>query len=218
MNQELKKRLLTSLILLPIVIIIITKGGISLIIFLFFIYLLCLYEINLNSSNLRFKIVSSLFVFFSFSLFYFLRGKSIESLFFLFWGLFSTFLSDIGGYIFGRIFKGKKLTKISPNKTYSGSLGSFFLSLLSIPLMMLLQKEIIDNLIINFFQVKFFIFTLIISLIAQIGDIYISYWKRKLKIKDTSDLLPGHGGVLDRIDGLIFVIIFLSILNLFKII
>ena len=109
-------------------------------------------------------------------------------------------MTDIGGLIIGKIFKGRKLTKISPNKTISGSIGSFVFSLFLIPFFV---KYFTDyNLLI------LILLTIIISLISQAGDLLISYLKRKAKVKDTSDLLPGHGGVLDRIDGIIFAIPF----------
>ena len=107
-------------------------------------------------------------------------------------------LSDIGGLVCGKIFKGKKLTKISPNKTISGSIGSFIFSLLLIPLF---YKTQIDQNLLGIILI-----TIMISLISQLGDLFISFLKRKAKVKDTSDLLPGHGGVLDRIDGIIFAI------------
>ena len=107
-----------------------------------------------------------------------------------------TISSDIGGYIFGKLFKGKKLTKISPNKTYSGLIGAYFLSL------------IFTYLIFNkFYNFEFIILSsLIISSISQSGDIFISYLKRKANLKNTGNILPGHGGLLDRLDGVIFSI------------
>ena len=107
-------------------------------------------------------------------------------------------MSDIGGLAIGKIFKGKKLTKISPNKTISGSVGSFIFSMLLIPFFY-------DNLI-NQNLLSIIMITFIISLTSQLGDLFISFLKRKAKVKDTSDILPGHGGVLDRIDGIIFAI------------
>ena len=104
--------------------------------------------------------------------------------------------SDIGGYIFGNLFKGKRLTKISPNKTYSGAVGSFLLSLIIIQIYFSYYLSLKDLIFI----------TLIISLISQIGDIFISFIKRKANFKDTGNILPGHGGLLDRFDGLIFAI------------
>ena len=109
-------------------------------------------------------------------------------------------MSDIGGLVFGKIFKGKKLTKISPNKTISGSIGSFIFSILLIPFF---YKSYIDQNLLSILLI-----TIIISLTSQLGDLFISFLKRKAKVKDTSDLLPGHGGVLDRIDGIIFAIPF----------
>ena len=107
-------------------------------------------------------------------------------------------MTDIGGLVIGKKFKGKKLTKISPKKTISGSIGSFVFSLFLIPFFI---KFFPDN---NFLTL--FIITLIISLTSQLGDLFISFLKRKAKVKDTSDLLPGHGGLLDRIDGIIFAV------------
>ena len=104
--------------------------------------------------------------------------------------------SDIGGLVIGKTFKGKKLTKISPKKTISGSIGSFIFSFILIPFF------------ISYFNyhsiLSIFLITFLISFTSQIGDLFISYLKRKAKVKDTSDLLPGHGGFLDRIDGIIF--------------
>ena len=107
-------------------------------------------------------------------------------------------LSDIGGYIFGKFFKGKKLTKISPNKTYSGMIGSFTLSIIFC---------IIYSYSISFVDFKTIILlTISISFICQIGDLFISLLKRKAKVKDTGNILPGHGGLLDRIDGILFAV------------
>ena len=108
--------------------------------------------------------------------------------------------TDIGGLFFGKIFKGKKLTKISPNKTISGSLGSFFFSFL-----IFLVFTYYFNFSLN---LKYLILTFIVSLISQIGDLFISLLKRKAKVKDTGNILPGHGGMLDRIDGILFGIPF----------
>ena len=108
--------------------------------------------------------------------------------------------SDIGGYIFGNVFKGKKLTKISPKKTISGSLGSFFLPMILIPVIIYL----VSNEGFNNFNLLILIFS--VSLVCQLGDLFISFLKRKAKVKDTGDLLPGHGGILDRIDGILFAI------------
>ena len=108
--------------------------------------------------------------------------------------------SDVGGYIFGKIFGGKKFTKISPNKTYSGILGSFILSIIFGSFFYFKFDEF---LILN---QNFVIFIFVISLISQLGDLSISYIKRRAKIKDTGSILPGHGGVLDRIDGILFAI------------
>ena len=134
----------------------------------------------------------------------------------LLWAIIVTISSDIGGYAFGKIFKGKKLTKISPNKTISGLVGSFVFSLGSVFILGLIL-ELMSNMEMEFFiKSKYFIFALMFSLVAQMGDLIISYFKRLEKIKDTGKLLPGHGGIFDRIDGLMFVILFAYILYTLK--
>ena len=119
---------------------------------------------------------------------------------YLIYSVLTAILSDIGGLVFGKTFKGKKLTKISPNKTISGSIGSFLFSLLLVPFF---YQELIALSILSLIVI-----TLMISLVSQLGDLFISYLKRAAKVKDTSDLLPGHGGFLDRLDGVIFSIPF----------
>ena len=208
MNYELVKRILTSLTLLPVLIYCSYKSGFYFIIFLSTIYFLSFYEIFANTKNLLFNFISNTIIILAIFSFYYLRGSTSSSLIVLYWVLLSTFLSDIGGYIFGKIFKGKKLTKISPNKTISGSCGSFIFSLLLIPLF---YFELLNNDLLSLILI-----TLTISLTSQLGDLFISYIKRKAKVKNTSDILPGHGGLLDRLDGIIFAIpIGLLLFNLF---
>tara|TARA_B100001057_G_scaffold127837_1_gene126800 strand:- start:77 stop:505 length:429 start_codon:yes stop_codon:yes gene_type:complete len=119
--------------------------------------------------------------------------------------------SDIGGFIFGKTFKGKKLTRISPNKTISGSIGSFILPLILVPIFFYFFSE-------KFSLLQLFILTVFVSLICQLGDLFISFLKRKANVKDTGDLLPGHGGILDRIDGILFALPFGLILCEFLIV
>jgi len=218
MKSELLKRIITSIIIFPILLLVLINSKLYLIIFLSLFYLLSFYEIYKNSNSFKFSIISNILLLIAFYSFYYLRGDSNKDLIFLCWALFTTFLSDIGGYIFGKTFGGKKLTKISPNKTYSGAIGCFVFSLLSILILFLFQKNFLNEILIDFFEYKYFILTLIMSLISQLGDIYVSYWKRQFNIKDTGNFLPGHGGVLDRIDGLIFVLIFLFLLEMLNII
>tara|TARA_B100001964_G_scaffold234438_1_gene293089 strand:- start:486 stop:992 length:507 start_codon:yes stop_codon:yes gene_type:complete len=117
--------------------------------------------------------------------------------------------SDVGGYIIGKNIGGKKLTKISPNKTISGSLGSFFFSILPLLIFNNFDKSI------YLYSTYNFLLCLEVSLICQLGDLFISYLKRKAKVKDTGKILPGHGGMLDRVDGIIFAIpfVFISIIG-----
>ena len=104
--------------------------------------------------------------------------------------------SDLGGYFFGKLLKGNKLTKISPNKTVSGVIGAFIFSILIIPIFYTNLNFISTNLL--------FVATIFISLVSQLGDLFISFLKRQAKVKDTGNILPGHGGILDRVDGILF--------------
>jgi len=132
-----------------------------------------------------------------FGLLYIISNKPELKIFFVY-SILVSIASDVGGLIFGKFFKGRKLTKISPKKTISGSIGSFVFSFTLIPFFL--------DLIVNHEILSLFVITAFISLTTQLGDLFISFTKRKAKVKDTSDLLPGHGGVLDRIDGIIFSI------------
>ncbi len=208
MIKEFEKRVLSSLILVPIAIFFIIQGSVFFSFFLSILFLATSYEwIKMSKKNNLLKLLGIIFLLFSFYTAFEIREyKNFK--FFLFIVTVCIF-TDIGGYIFGKIFKGPKLTKISPNKTYAGVFGSFLLSLMAglIYINYFGKNEITnsDNLFILFS-------ILFISLISQIGDLVISYFKRKAKLKDTGKILPGHGGLLDRIDGLVFVmpIIYLS--------
>lgn len=156
--------------------------------------------------------IGCIFILFSFYIFYRFRIE-FNFGYVLFITLICIF-TDLGGYLFGKILKGPKLTKISPKKTYAGLIGGFLLPLLSL---IFLKKINIILIEIDFLSLKIMFFTLLISLISQLGDIFISYFKRKAKIKDTGKILPGHGGLLDRIDGMIFAypISYILLNNLF---
>ena len=164
--------------------------------------------LNRNKSKILFlNLITIIYLTFFFTqLFIFVNFDYDNKLYFVFF-LAICVATDIGGYLFGNLFKGKKLTKISPNKTYSGLIGSYVLSSLVF--------------FYFYYQFKFhyslLIFTFLISTVSQIGDLFISYLKRKSKVKNTGNLLPGHGGILDRIDGMIFAIPFgINLLFIFK--
>ena len=201
---EIVKRFCTSLFLIGLIYLAVINIYI-LLISLFIIFIQIIVEFNNLLKKIFFKkiiIYSSLILiqiytlFLLSNIFIIINSNNVEYRTFLLIIFFICILTDIGGYIFGKIFKGKKLTKISPNKTYSGMIGSYILSLF-----------VVYILFKNYFgtrELLFFIF--VISSISQAGDIFISMLKRKAKLKDTGKLLPGHGGILDRIDGLYFAI------------
>ena len=200
MINEFEKRLITSLILIPISIFFIIKGSIFFIFFLSILFLATSYEwVIMNKKNDLLKFLGIIFLFFSFyTAFEYRENENYKDFLFI---ISICILTDIGGYIFGKIFKGPKLTKISPKKTYAGVFGSFFLPL--ILGLVVYEYQYTDQ--IPDKGLYFLIIVLFISLISQIGDLIISFFKRKAKIKDTGKILPGHGGLLDRIDGMIFV-------------
>ena len=205
---NIQKRILTSLIILPLSIFFIIKGGYLLSFFLLLIFLIGIYELNSVFKKKNSIIFLSLILVISLFCIYYLSEVSEYLLFF---AISVTISSDIGGYIFGNIFKWKKLTKISPKKTYSGVLGSYFFSIICLIVwMQLFYADLPINTQTNTF-LKLIIITIIFSTIAQIGDLIISYFKRLDSIKDTGKLLPGHGGIFDRIDGLMFVVIIATI-------
>ena len=218
MNKELNKRLFTSVLLISLLFLML-QYSVVLISSLLLIFVISWIEINsifekiLNKNKRKtFQKFFIKFLIFLYLLFFikvvvdeFLQNQPNVS-----WNLIFIIticiLSDIGGYIFGKTFKGKKLTKISPNKTYSGMYGSFLLTILF---------SLIYSYSISFIDLEIILFTsILISAICQIGDLFISYLKRKAKLKDTGNILPGHGGLLDRIDGILFALPFgLIIIN-----
>ena len=208
-SKELKSRVITSIFLLISLILMLNFSfvlvSLLLLIFVFsWIEMSYLIEENKNiKNNFLLKLIFK-FIFFIYLLFFsklilfeFLDNKPNISWSLLFL-IFVCILTDIGGFIFGKVFKGRKLTKISPNKTYNGMIGSFLLPLI-FAFFYSYSLSFVD------FQIVIFI-TIIVSLISQIGDLFISLLKRMAKVKDTGNILPGHGGILDRIDGILFAI------------
>ena len=195
--SELLKRIISSLIIIPIALFFIIKGSFLFIFFILICFLITSYEWHKMSNKKPYYLPGFLFLMLSFYSAYIIRANDSDSLKFFFYILIVCVSTDIGGYIFGKIFKGPKLIKISPKKTYSGVIGGYLMSIIFYYLFINLNygDEINSN---------DFIFILLISTISQLGDITISYFKRLSKIKDTGKILPGHGGLLDRLDGMIF--------------
>ena len=203
-NKELQKRILSSLILIPICLFFIIKGSIFFIFFLSACLLIASYEWYNLSKNKQYNIPGHIFLIISFYFAYLWRHfLSLDAEYFLFVILVCV-STDIGGYSFGKIFKGPKLTKISPNKTFAGVLGGYIFSF--IILFFVLYFDFYFTFTSADALLDLYNMTIIfaISTVSQLGDIVISYFKRKSKIKDTGKIIPGHGGLLDRIDGMIF--------------
>ena len=212
MNQEIVKRILSSIILIPLAFFFIIKGSFFFIFFLAVFFLVTAHEWYQMSSKKSYCYPGLLFLIFSFYTAYLLRNNSYDESFqFLLTVILICIATDIGGYVFGKIFKGPKLTKISPNKTYAGMFGGYFLSIISVNIFINYGSSIGDfikpNLIWDhFFSFKVFVLVIAISTISQIGDLTVSYFKRLSKTKNTGKIIPGHGGILDRVDGMIFAI------------
>ena len=207
MTKNLSERILTSLLLLFILFISIFINK-----YLFLALLIVSSFISFNEFNKLIKksfkkeikyintvqIFSALFLILFVYTSYQIYGRSPIT---IIWIISICIFSDTGGFVIGKLVGGKKLTKISPNKTIAGSVGSFLFAL--IPLIFL---SLIDEIYNDVHLAQLVIVSLLLSLICQAGDLLISYFKRKAKVKDTGSILPGHGGLLDRIDGLIFVL------------
>ena len=221
MSQNLIKRIITSIILLSLLFLVsFSNQYIFILSILILGIIICIEANNLflkllkknqygktslfkkfNIKFLTLNIIALSYIFLVFCNFSYEIYKYEGSIFFLYI-ISICFFTDIGGYVFGKIIGGKKLSKISPNKTISGTVGSFLFSIT--PLIIILNFNYLD------FELNLnnIIFCLCISLISQLGDLFISFIKRKAKIKDTGHILPGHGGVLDRLDGIIFAVPF----------
>ena len=199
-KDELPKRIFSSIILIPIVLFVIFEGSILFNFFIFICFVITAYEwIQMSKSDIQ-KIFGLFFIIISFYSIFKIRNDFDQDYFHTLLIVIICISTDTGGYIFGKLLKGPKLTKLSPNKTYAGVIGSFLLPIIITILFFELTLKIYNYR----FTEKIFIFVLIVSLISQIGDIIISYFKRLSKIKDTGNIIPGHGGILDRIDGMIF--------------
>jgi phosphatidate cytidylyltransferase len=202
--DNLLKRILSSIILLPFIFYLLFKGSYILILLIFILFFVACYEWHKITNDIFLKIFGYFFLILSFYSFYQISLYKT----FVFFVIITCVATDIGGYIFGKILKGPKLTKISPKKTYNGVIGGYFLSFVSF--------MIIVNFNDNFTaSIKYFLLIFIISTVSQIGDIIISYFKRLSNTKDTGKIIPGHGGLLDRIDGMIFVFPIVYFINFF---
>ena len=195
MDNEFIKRFISSIIMLPIIILVILKGSLIFNLFLLLLFLLASYEwLKMSKKKFIKSFLGILFLILSFYSAYQLRDQSGFN-FFIFLVLICVF-TDLGGFFFGKLFKGPKLTKISPKKTYSGVVGSFVLPLL-------FGLTYYNYTSLNYselIKINFILLILIISFTSQLGDLIISYFKRIAKVKDTGKFLPGHGGILDRLD------------------
>ena len=193
MKDDLIKRILSSIVLLPITLFLIIKGTILFDIFLTIILAITLKEWHKMTKSKSYYLSGLIFIFISFYTIYKFIDFENSYIYFLIVTLICV-STDIGGYVFGNIFKGPKITKISPKKTYSGMIGGYIVSI--IVLIIFLSPITIT--------VNILIFILLVSSVSQLGDLIISYFKRLSKVKDTGHIIPGHGGLLDRIDGMIF--------------
>ncbi len=201
MSSNFKKRIFTSIGLFFLVLLIF-KFNLALIYCLILIGVISILEfLQITKKIFRNKLgqilINKFFILyiFLFCYLFFILSNQFNLKLIIYILLLGCVASDIGGFIFGKTFKGPKLTKTSPNKTYAGALGSIFLTMLIMAILL--------NLIMTQFTFKILLIGLIVSIACQLGDLFFSLLKRKAKIKDTGNILPGHGGILDRIDGIL---------------
>ena len=208
MTHEFIKRIISSIILIPIALFFIIKGSFFFNFFILICFIITSYEWFMMSKNKLYILPGFIFIIFSFYTVYYFRNEFYGDYIYFIMILAICIFTDIGGYIFGKLFKGPKLTKISPNKTYSGMFGGYFLSIIFMSLFFINLEFFFDNTNIEVIGKELtlnnFILIILISTASQFGDIIVSYFKRLSKIKDTGKIIPGHGGLLDRIDGMIF--------------
>ena len=206
MKKEFEKRILSSLIIIPIAFFFIIKGSVFFIFFLSIFFLASSYEwLKMNKKG-SLKFLGIIYLLVATFSSYLLREDFGLNIFILI--IIICIFTDIGGYVFGKMFKGPRLTKISPNKTYAGVIGSFIFSIIAGTLYIQFQNifTIFENIILKKDELTYLLFILFISAVSQFGDLIVSYFKRLAKVKDTGKILPGHGGLLDRFDGIIFAI------------
>ncbi len=205
-ENVLKKRIITSAFLILLIFLMFNSLHIMTAILLIMGTLSAIEFLNLTNriikNKLNFFFLNSIFIFYVsiFSISFFILYNFQQSKFILLILLIGCISSDIGGYLFGKILKGPKLTKISPNKTIAGALGSFVLTCTFMSGLIYYKT--------NIFNFSIIFTGLLTSFFCQLGDLFFSYLKRKAKLKDTGNLLPGHGGILDRLDGVFFGIPF----------
>ena len=203
MSENIKKRVNTALILLIILFLMLINNFV-LGYFLIIIGLISILEFNkiiliiFKRKKIKQIFFNFLFIIyiFLFSSIFLVLSSFLQQKVLIFILILTCIISDIGGYTFGKFFKGKKLTKISPNKTISGSIGSFLLSFIFLSLTVFYLTK-------NFDFINMIVVSFLTSLSCQLGDLFFSFLKRKSFLKDTGNILPGHGGILDRIDGIL---------------
>ncbi len=200
MKKELIKRILSSAVLVPLTFYIIIKGSFLFNLFILISLVITSYEWHKMSKNKSYNIIGFIFLIISFYTAFEIRNFN-QSVYYFLIILIICISTDIGGYIFGKLLKGPKLTKISPKKTYMGMIGGYLLSIVSSNIFYNSSHVYTKSIEISSETI---LFIFLVSTSSQIGDIIISYFKRLSKIKDTGNLIPGHGGLLDRIDGMIF--------------
>ena len=194
------KRILSSIILIPVILYLLITGSYLFKLFVLICFFITIYEWHMISKNKIYSLPGYLFILISF--YTFLKLREDFDLMLVLIIMLICISTDLGGYFFGKFFKGPKITKISPNKTYTGVFGSFLLPIFFMYIFFNLDFKLVNKV---FFNSDLFVFILIISSVSQLGDIFISYFKRLVNIKDTGKIIPGHGGILDRIDGMLFV-------------
>ena len=216
MNKELKQRIISSIVLIPLVFFCILMGSYIFSLLIFISFIITLYEWNKMIQSKILVFLGSIYLLFAYLTVFMIRNNfGIDSVYYFFLIILICISTDIGGYIFGKIIKGPKLGFISPNKTYAGFIGGIIMTIIMVILFVnFIYSFNIDK---SNIDLEFLLFVFLISIVSQIGDLIISYFKRLSKIKDTGNIIPGHGGLLDRTDGMVFAFPFSYILLILQI-
>ncbi len=212
MNNNLSKRIFTSVILATLLLVCLFFNKYSWLTLLIIASIICFFEFynlakKIWKKKIEFIYLSNLISFlFLVLLIYSGYGLYKSPLTVIIFALSVCIFSDIGGFFIGKLVGGKKLTKISPNKTVSGSIGSLIFSVFPLIIYFIIYNYTNNKSFQQDSWLLMFYISLILSFVCQAGDLFISYFKRKAKVKDTGSILPGHGGLLDRIDGIVFAV------------
>ncbi len=220
MSSTLVKRILSALILAPCFLFAIIYGGIPLFIWLFIAFVVSVYEWFHLAKKVDYfvpaLVLGVVYISLSYTSFLALREMYSASIIALLLGMI--WFSDIGAYFVGKTIGGPKLIQaVSPNKTWSGFGGAlFFPALFAVRWVAFMGiHEPMDNHSLYLMLPIAAVLGVVIGSVGQAGDLLVSFLKRQANVKDTGTIIPGHGGLLERIDSMLLATpVFLTVITL----